>query len=390
MKKGYKITGIILVPLVLLSVFIYIKLKPIRELNAISAYRGTTDFNWTIPVPDSQKKTVIIMADNAMTELFDFLTPYYLFNETGRANVYIVAQKKFPIGTRKGPFILPHFTYKEIDSLNMVPNAIVIPFMNEPDSEDKRAWLRKKFTDSTIILTVCDGAWTGASSGIYDKVPMTSHATGHEKLRKKYPNPAWIQDVRYTHKGNLFSTGGVSNATDGSLAVIEKMFGRETMERLLKRVKYPHDSLINTHASNTLNGSAKLSVLKKLIFKKNRNLAIFLEDGVNEMVLAAVFDVYSRSLPGCIRSYAAGKKYITTQHGLTVLTDSSLQGDMDEIHFLASSGARFVNGDEFKNAVPVFYPGKDPEYIIDKCLDRIKKDYGQGFCDFVKRTLDYN
>ena len=46
------------------------------------------------------------------------LAPFYLFNLTKKANVYIVAMDKTPILIRKDLFVLPQITFKEADSLN--------------------------------------------------------------------------------------------------------------------------------------------------------------------------------------------------------------------------------------------------------------------------------
>ena len=121
MKKGIKIALFILIPIIAVGAIIYIRIAPVRNLNKFPSYEGPTAFKWKMPENDPLKKTVIIMTDNEMTELFDFLTPFYLFNETKNTNVYIVAERKFPIITKNGPFVLPHFTYAEIDSFNISP-----------------------------------------------------------------------------------------------------------------------------------------------------------------------------------------------------------------------------------------------------------------------------
>lgn len=390
MKKNLRRIAIIVSILIALGTFVYTRLKPFRELKFFPSYKGTTNFSWSYPAYDSSKKTVIIMADNDMTELFDFLTPYYLFNETGKANVYVAASKKYPIVTQNGPFVLPHFTYSEVDSLGIVPDLIVIPYMHAPESPEKKLWIQKHFSDSTLFLSICDGAWTAAASGIYDGKQLTSHATGHEKLRKKFPNPDWVQNTSVTQDGNLYSTGGVSNATDGSLKVIERLFGKQTMLAVLQKVRYPHSDIKLTHISNSLSGKAKFSALTKMLFRKNKNLAVLLQDGVNEMDLAAVIDVGARSLPWSILSIAGNKGTITTKHGLTVIsTDKINPGKIDELHVLEQNSISRKEISKFKNSEIIYYDARD-SYIVDFILEGIRENYGQDFSNFVKLTLDYN
>ena len=374
-----------------ISTVVYVKLKPVRELKYFPPYTGTTNFKWDYPAYDSAKKTVIIMADNDMTETFDMLTPYYLFNETGKANVYIAAQKKYPIVTENGPFVLPHFTYGEVDSLRIIPDVIVIPYMHLPESAEKTSWIQKHFSDSVLLLSICDGAWTAVASGIYDGIQLTSHATGHDKLKRKFTKPVWVQNTNVTESGNLYSTGGVSNATDGSLKVIQRLFGRETMLEVLKKVNYPHKDIRQDHISNGLTFSSKLSALNKVFFKENKNVGILLQNGMNEMDLAALFDINARTMPASILAIVTDGNSITTKHGLTVISmDKINPGKIDELHVLKQSKVSEKQISLFKKADVIYYDAGQGGYIIDVCLRGIKKNYGESFSNFVKLTLDYN
>ena len=391
MKKAYKRITITLLILLAISAVVYVKLKPIRELKYFPPYTGTTNFKWDHPAYDSTKKTIIIMADNDMTETFDMLTPYYLFNETDKANVYIAAQKKYPIVTENGPFVLPHLTYSEVDSLKIDPDVIVIPYMHEPESAEKTRWIQKHFNDSVLFLSICDGAWTAAASGIYDGVQLTSHATGHDKLKKKFKKPVWVQNTSVTESGNLYSTAGVSNATDGSLKVIERLFGHETMFEVLKKINYPHKDIREDHISNALTGAAKLSVLNKVLFKENKTVGILLQKGMNEMDLAALFDINARTMPASILAIVTEGNSITTKHGLTVISiDQINHGKIDELHVLKQSEVSEKQITQFKNADVIYYDNRQGGYIIDVCLKGIKEEYGTAFSNFVKLTLDYN
>lgn len=380
----------VLLSLMAVVIVVYIRLQPLRAYHEFPPYQGPNNFTWSKSDYNSAKKTVLIMADNDMTELFDFLTPYYLFNETRQANVYVIAQRKFPIVTENGPYFLPDYTYHEIDSLKIHSDVIVIPYMHNAESKEKTEWLKRRYTDSLNILSVCDGAWTAAASGIYNGIPLTSHATGHGKIKEKYPFPNWVQNVTYTQSNNLFSTGGVSNATDGTLAVINKVFGRQTMKRIMKQVHYPHKQLNLTHKSQPLSIGPKFAALYKMIFKKNKTVGVLLQNGVSEMDLGAVFDIYARSMPSAILAVPGDDNMIRTKHGLRVITmDSVYANEVDELHVLHGEGVSGRLRKKFNKTKWVEYDNKN-KYIIDFCLEKIRSQYSEGFTEFVKLTLDYN
>src|SRR3982750_1177097 len=109
-----------------LGVYVYFALPQVFS-GKIKTFKSTNKLTWSQPKFDSAKKTVIIIADNDGTEMFDLMAPFYLFNATGKANVYVVSEKKAPILLVNSLFILPHYCFSEIDSLHINPDVIVIP-----------------------------------------------------------------------------------------------------------------------------------------------------------------------------------------------------------------------------------------------------------------------
>ena len=374
------------------SFILYAKLKPLQELNNFPPYKGTTHFARPHYTYDETKKTVLIMADNNNTEMFDMMAPFFLFKETGKANVYILAQKHYPIIMNKGPFILPHFSYNEIDSLKMQVDVIVIPFMSrEPASSEKINWIKKHFSDSTIILSICDGAWTAAATGLYDGKLLTAHATDYENIKKEYTKPRWVQGVSYTQDGNLFSTAGVSNATDGSLAVINKIFGKDVMLEVMKSINYPFPELRQEHKSLAINTTASLIAINKMLFKNNKKIGVLLHNGISEIELAAIFDTYQRTLPASMHAYSFNNTAVTTKFGLTILpTDNLHMPEIDELEIMNPLLLTKIDSLQFNNINVVTHNTIKGKYIINECLEHIEYQYGSEFKQLVKLALDYN
>ena len=112
---------------------------------------------------------------------------------------------------------------------------------------------------------------------------------------------------------------------------------------------------------------------------------------MNEMDLAALFDINARTMPASILAIVAGGSSITTKHGLTVIsTDRIYPEKIDELHVLKQNDESAKQTSRFKNADLIYYDSQPGSYIIDVCLKGIKEEYGQAFSNFVKVTLDYN
>ena len=307
------------------------------------------------------------MADNNNTEMFDMMAPYFLFNSTHKANVYIVAEKKYPIAMKKGPYILPHFTFGEVDSMKFRADVIVIPFMNDPAGQVKVDWIKHHYSDSTIILSICDGAWTAAATGLYDGKLLTCHATDFEKVKKNFSKPQWVQQVSYTQSGNLFSTAGVSNAVEGSLAVISTLFGTETMQSVLKEIDYYKKDIQTEHKSIAVNGSAIFSGFTKVVFTKNKNIGVLLQDSISELELAGIFDSYNRTLPSSIKAFVTNGTTVTTKYGLTLIPTGDMKlSEIDELHVMKPEALSKQDSLQLKNLEIVAYHS-DGKYILNEC-----------------------
>lgn len=396
MKKNKKILIISISTLLLVVIFLYFRLQPVFNLNKLPVYKGTNNFAWNKPFYDSSKKNVVIVADNDATEMFDCLAPYYLFNASGKANVYIIAEKKFPVVLTRGLFILPSFSFSEIDSLKIKPDVIVIPnqsvAIDKPQKTITVNWIKNNYTGKNIILSVCDGSATAAATGLYDGKPITTHASDFSKITKVYPKAGWINDVTVTHSGNLFSTAGVSNATEGSLTVINYLFGRETMLKVLNDVGYPFAEIKINHKSISFGSGNTLTALRKVVFKKNKRIGVLLQPGVNEFELAGLLDTYIRTIPSDLQTFTINGFSVTSKYGLTIYPTGSLQGNsFDEIHILIP---KLITSNDKRLLAPsklVLYNNNfQSGYPIDIYLTRIGTQYGTNFKEIVKVMLDFN
>jgi transcriptional regulator GlxA family with amidase domain len=390
-KKIY----IVMLALLFLGIILLNAFRPIRNFMAQPVpWPGNSIVRSKLPEYDPAKKTVLIIADNKLTELFDMLAPFYLFNATGKANVYIVAKEKTPIAIKRDLFVTPQLTFREVDSLHLPAGVIVIPALSIRDEHQDTviiSWIKKHFTPETKMLTICDGASTGAATGLYDGKSITAHASDFAEIKSHFDKPLWVQNVSVAKSGILFSTAGVSNAVEGSLSVIEELFGSETTKKVAADINYPHKEIRLAHQSIALNGSNKFAAAKKVFFKRNRNIGILLENGINEFTMATILDTYSRTFPASFKTFILHDSTIQTKYGLSLIYkgNNEVKG-LDELHLAMPES--FSNEDAmfFRNIKTVRYDATQKQYLFNICLKNIGEQYGHQFEDFVKISLDYN
>ena len=393
MNKNKMIKTCIIITVV--ATLLFYACSPLREFGKSPAYTGANNFNYQHLPYDNGKKTVVIIANNDGTELFDMMAPYYLFNATEKANVYIVAKSRSPIVVRKGLFVLPQLTFSEIDSMGINTDVIVIPFLSAGDSIHQDPvivnWIKKHYSTDVKVLAVCDGAATAAATGIFDGKKITAHASDYAGIKAQFSKPVWMQNISVVNEGNLYSTAGVSNAAEGSLMVINDLLGPEIMRKVSQNIDYPFQFPKKEHQSNTFDFSDKVTVGKKIILKNSRRLGVLLQEGINEFDVAAIMDTYNRTFPKSIESFSISNLPVQTKYGLTLIPTGKIQGvKLDELHVLNTSSFSKSNGVVFRADKIINYNNQQRQYIIDVCLERIKADFGGKFEHVVKLMLDYN
>jgi transcriptional regulator GlxA family with amidase domain len=379
-----------------LSLAIYLNAcRPIRNLlNRPAPWSGENVFTPGRPDYDSTKKTVFIIADHEFTEIVDMLAPFYLFNKTGKANVYLLSKDHTPIVIKRDLFVRPQLTFSEADAMRMQPDVIVIPALSKrTPTQDSFliSWIKHHFMADTKLLTICDGAVTGAATGLYDGKPITCHASDFEQIKAQFPKPKWVKDIPVTKSGNLFSTAGVSNAVEGTLVVINELFGRETMKELLTDIHYPEVEIRSSHESIALKKSDKVTFLKKALLNKNKRIGLLLQDGMNEFEMASMIDTYNRTLPYSFSTFSIKGAGIQTKFGLTLLaTRKPNLKTLDELHILTGESLPAESAALFNNVKIVKHPGLQKSYAFDSYFQKIRNQYGKGFAQVVKVSLDYN
>ena len=393
MKNMKKISVIRLSSVLAIVALVVILLQPVLSFGQAPSYHGAKIENWKKPNYDRSKKTVFIIADNTLTEMFDMLAPFYIFNATEQFNVYIIAKSEIPIPLKRDLYVLPQLTFSQAEQMHLKADVIVLPAMSIRDENQDPVvinFIMSHYEETTRLLSICDGASTAAATGLYDGKLITCHATDFDDIKKHFGKPNWTQNVSVTQSGNLFSTAGVANAVEGSLLIVEKMLGRDARIKVAGLINYPHSEIQIKHNSIALSFGNKMSIVRRMVFSKKRKLGLLLHDGLNELKFASIVDTYSRTYPKEIKTFSLQDSIVKTQYGLTFIQTggNTINPKMDEVHvvmpeLLSKQDEAYFNGFEIVKQNPNEYP-------IDQCLSRIEKQYGEHYQNVVKRTLDYN
>jgi hypothetical protein len=87
-------------------------------------------------------------------------------------------------------------------------------------------------------MSVCNGAFTLADTGLLDGLTATTTRGNIEKLRAAYPKVTVVRDQRVVDNGRIITTGGLSAGIDGALHVLGKMTDEGNAQMIALYLEY--------------------------------------------------------------------------------------------------------------------------------------------------------
>jgi putative intracellular protease/amidase len=278
----------------------------------------------SVPPYDAGKPTVAVLLGNTQTEATDFLAPYAMFSESGAYNVYAVAETRELRTLAGGVDVLPQNSFAELAALlHNRPDIIVVPAMTDvgsPQNAPVLDWLRQNGQGQTLLFSWCVGAEVLAASGLIDGKTVTTHWGQIDGLERAYPKVHWQRGERYIDSGTLLTTGGITAGVDATLHLLARQNGQAVADTVAQALHYPLSPFVtDPHMAQYTGGLADSPLILNAAFNwPKRRAGVWLYDGVGELDLAAVVDVYAISSAYRVDTLAAGPA-VVSQHGLRIL-----------------------------------------------------------------------
>jgi AraC family transcriptional regulator, transcriptional activator FtrA len=274
------------------------------------------------PKYNPNKPTVAVVLGNDTTEGSDFMIPYELFSRTGAFNVYAVASDNQVKSLTGGLDVIPHYSFKEMDKLlGKSPDIIAIPFMpivDEKKFQPVREWIQKH--SKTTLLSICGGSGNLAATGLLKGKSAASHWQNMVTFPNKYPETNWLRDQRYVHDGNVVSSAGVSSGIDAVLYVISQKLGEPMAEKIAKEMKYPSYHFVKNPKMDPFDFDMRTYILNNAFQWNKTKAGVLLYNGVEEMALASVFDIYSDTGTTKVLPISSSEHPVVTKHGLNLIS----------------------------------------------------------------------
>lgn len=347
----------------------------------------------TVPPPryDASKPTVAIVLGDPLSEVTDVLGPYALFAMSDKYNVYTVASSK-TLRTLTGNLdILPHYSFEELETLlGDSPDVIVVPAIPDIHTAKNKsilAWLNKHKNDS-LLFSWCTGAEVLAAAGLLTGKEATTHWADLGWLERKYPNVKWQRGLRYVDNGSLLTSAGLTSGIDATLYFLAKRHGEVLAETIARDIHYPSFQFVSAPQIEQYTLQAKDSIyfLNAMFYWWKEPTGVWLYDGVGELELASIFDVYAASWINKLSTFANEAvirsrlglylvpRYSANEHGLVDRVLISGSNDGVQKHFANTAITQLHTGSSF---------------AFDEPLRDLAKVQGVPTAAFAAKRLEY-
>jgi putative intracellular protease/amidase len=316
----------------------------------------------------AEPPVVVVIADNGGTETTDFLVPFGVLSRAGVADVRAVALRPGPVALHPALEVEVPDTIASFDA--RVPGGadfVIVPAVMNSEEPALLDWLRKQAALGATFVSICDGAFVLAHTGLLDGQPATAHWYSRETLAEDFPAVRWVRDRRYVDAGRVMTTTGVSASIPASLALVEKIAGPARAREVASSFGVAEWGPAHDSGAFALSaGRLGTGVANWLAFWRHERVGIPAENGVDEVSLGLVADALARTWRA-EPVVLAPSAHVTTQHGLKITT-----------------GARPVD------RVQALPSARHPEVsTLDSALASIESQYGEPTAAFVALQLEY-
>lgn len=208
-----------------------------------AAAQDTTSTRLPVP-PEGSIPVAFVISKNA--EVLDFTGPLEVFSAAWTDDwdpmfkPYFVADSMAPVMVSGNMRVMPDYTFDNAPQ----PKVIVIPAM-EGGSERMIAWIREASKGTDVTMSVCNGVFELARTGLLDGKDAAAHHGGYFRFAGMFPLVHLQRGARYVEEGNVAIAGGISSGIDLALRVVERYAGRAHVQGIVDAMEYQGTGWLN-------------------------------------------------------------------------------------------------------------------------------------------------
>jgi putative intracellular protease/amidase len=191
------------------------------------------------PQPSKPKKIGIVLFEGF--ETLDVFGPVEMWGRLPDYDVVLVSQNGGPVKSAQGMETIATYSFASAPQFDilMVPGGQGT--RTEVNNPAMLAFVRKQDRGTTWTTSVCTGSAVLAKAGILDGRNATSNKAAFTWATSQSSKVSWHGRARWVIDGKYITSSGVSAGTDMALGLVEKLYGRDFVNRTTRFTEYVWD-----------------------------------------------------------------------------------------------------------------------------------------------------
>ena len=206
-----------------------------------------------IPVQEDDWNVAFVIVDGVynteLTAPMDIFQ-HTIFHTDPGMKVFTVAPNSAAVTSFEGLKILPDYTF-ESDDLPEI-DVLVVPSAehsmdSDLENEELISFVSSKGESAKVVMSLCDGAFVLAKSGLVDGRESTTFPSDIQRYRETFPDLVIHEGVSFVHDGKLITSVGGAKSFDAALYLTELLYGKEKARGIAKGLVIDWDLTTISH-----------------------------------------------------------------------------------------------------------------------------------------------
>ncbi|MDA8017167.1 MAG: DJ-1/PfpI family protein [Thermoanaerobaculia bacterium] len=173
---------------------------------------------------------------------YDVLQHSIFRDESDYVATAVVSPDGEPVTTFEGLVVDAHYSFATAPEVDI----LIIPSTDgslDRDLEDKvyMGWVKKAVAEAEWVITVCDGAFPLAATGVLDGRVATTYPGDREQLAEMFPKVDVRDDVRMVVDGKYVTSVGGGMSYEPAFWLVEHIYGVEHARDSARGLVWPWD-----------------------------------------------------------------------------------------------------------------------------------------------------
>jgi putative intracellular protease/amidase len=185
-----------------------------------------------------RKSTVgaIVFKDFELLDLFGPLEMFGVLKD--QIDIVIVAEEDKIVQSAQGPKIVADFTFADCPTIDILLIPGGLGTRTEVHNAPCIDFIEQRSKEASYTATVCTGAALLAKTGLLNHHKATTNKNAFDWVASQNTQVDWVAKARWVEDDRFFTSSGISAGLDMTLALIEKMFDKETSMRVAQWTEY--------------------------------------------------------------------------------------------------------------------------------------------------------